>query len=361
MTDPHVKPTRRGLLELGWRGLAIASLTGSIGRAAQRSDGVLVAIHLTGGNDGNNMIVPLGDAQYKAYASLRGTLAIPQSGLLPVVATRNPGQFGFHPALTELRDLYNQGVVAVMANAGSTVRPTDHQYGYSAFLKGGYMTPNFAARQAGLTATSQDGFVEAPHGVSMIPLNGSPISSGSGILQSAAARLDYGSFPDTPLGRGFAQISAMLPSTTGQRTLFSVSMNGFDTHSDQLARQATLFRELSQAMSAFYGAIRQSGYDSRVTVYTDSEFSRSLLPNAKGGSEHGWGNHQLVMGGSVLGADIHGVFPDLTSVAPDGVLTPSSRRDAYLAALVGWAGIHRSELDSVLPERGNAAEPDLMG
>ncbi|HZI86263.1 MAG TPA: DUF1501 domain-containing protein [Pyrinomonadaceae bacterium] len=81
----------------------------------------LVCIFLNGGNDGNNMFVSL--EQYASYAAARGVdLAIPQAQLLPVSPTGG-GSFGFHPNMPEMRDLFNQGRLAVVCNNGPLVEP----------------------------------------------------------------------------------------------------------------------------------------------------------------------------------------------------------------------------------------------
>lgn len=99
----------------------------------------LVCIFLYGGNDGNNMVVPL-DSEYNAYAAVRNgpQLAIPQSVLLPI---NPPGgrPFGLHPNLSPevanagqpkgLIDVWNQGKLAILCNVGTLVQPlTRAQY-----------------------------------------------------------------------------------------------------------------------------------------------------------------------------------------------------------------------------------------
>ncbi len=82
----------------------------------------LVCVFLNGGNDGNNTVVDL--SQYSQYSNVRAasTLAVPQSSLLTVSPSRG-GSYGLHPNLTELRDLFAQGRLAVVCNAGPLVEP----------------------------------------------------------------------------------------------------------------------------------------------------------------------------------------------------------------------------------------------
>jgi uncharacterized protein (DUF1501 family) len=111
MLASHV--SRRSLLRTGFGALAAAGTDG-IAKADRSSRNVLVCIYLFGGNDSNNMVVPLDDSQYAAYAAARGALAIPAGSLLEVKA-RNQTRYGLHPALSELRDPYASGALAIAA------------------------------------------------------------------------------------------------------------------------------------------------------------------------------------------------------------------------------------------------------
>jgi uncharacterized protein (DUF1501 family) len=85
----------------------------------------LVCLFLSGGNDANNMIVPIDASTYSQYAAGRGALAIPQADLLPLAGTVADGRrFGMHPAMADLKAMYDQGKVAVLGNVGTLVYPT---------------------------------------------------------------------------------------------------------------------------------------------------------------------------------------------------------------------------------------------
>src|SRR5690349_10459121 len=73
----------------------------------------LVIVQLAGGNDGLNTVVPYTDSR---YYSLRPTLAFRESELKTPqgVSTLISNQFGFHPAIGELKGLYDAGRVAVV-------------------------------------------------------------------------------------------------------------------------------------------------------------------------------------------------------------------------------------------------------
>src|ERR1700691_5502462 len=83
----------------------------------------LVCIYLYGGNDANNMIVPIDATGYDNYARTRSFLALPQSQLLPLAGASGAPQFGLHPALPGLHSLWGSGNLAVVANVGTLVQP----------------------------------------------------------------------------------------------------------------------------------------------------------------------------------------------------------------------------------------------
>ena len=80
----------------------------------------LVCVFLFGGNDSNNMIVPLDSARYGAYQTMRTALALPQNALLPAGAST----YGFHPNMANIARLYTQNRAAMVLNVGTLVRPT---------------------------------------------------------------------------------------------------------------------------------------------------------------------------------------------------------------------------------------------
>jgi uncharacterized protein (DUF1501 family) len=103
---------------------------------------------------------------------------------------------------------------------------------------------------------------------------------------------------------------------------------------------------------AFYRSIEEMGIADRVTLFTQTEFNRTLAPNHNRGTEHGWGGHQLVLGKSVLGGQVHGRFPSLELGGPDdagttGIWIPSTSDVQFAATLGAWLG--RNDLAS-LPE-----------
>ncbi len=90
----------------------------------------LICILLAGGNDSFNMLVPRNGAHYAQYASTRSNLAISQNNLLPINFTDNNGkQFGLHPSMPEVQELFNSGKLSFVSNIGTLIEPmTKTQY-----------------------------------------------------------------------------------------------------------------------------------------------------------------------------------------------------------------------------------------
>lgn len=78
---------------------ALAAPTANCGR-------VLVVIQMNGGNDGLNMVVPLD--RYTELGNARPGLLMPSASVLPLAGTITTG---LHPAMTGLRDLFDNGKV----------------------------------------------------------------------------------------------------------------------------------------------------------------------------------------------------------------------------------------------------------
>src|SRR2546430_17079530 len=80
----------------------------------------LVCIFLAGGNDGNNLLVPLDAAGYTAYAAARNAagLAIAQGTLLPIKPKSIGTEFGLHPSLAAVHPFFADGRLAIVTTVG---------------------------------------------------------------------------------------------------------------------------------------------------------------------------------------------------------------------------------------------------
>ena len=110
-------------------------------------------------------------------------------------------------------------------------------------------------------------------------------------------------FSTTPLSRSLAQIAKVISvrdALAAGRQTFFVSLGGWDHHDNVLTLQAQMLPTVAAALSEFQQALAEIGVADAVTTFTISDFGRTLTSNGKG-SDHGWGGHQLVMGGAVPG------------------------------------------------------------
>jgi uncharacterized protein (DUF1501 family) len=379
--------SRRTLLGMGLRSVTTfgaLSLFKNVAKAgAKRStDQVVVSINLIGGNDSNNMVVPLG-AEYDNYARGRGELALAKDSLLSISSSRQQGTFGLHPSLGELSGLYETGALAIVANVGSLTSPLSRaqvlaQQGLPSdlmlhtddsrwkFVRPGYAVPVWtgALQQATMSKDPMEVFGFSS-GLAVVPGERTSIE-GSNINNPTLMQAINGStlrtvFPATGLGSQLRQVAQLLHAGDSlglTRPVFSTTLSGFDTHRDQLSRQAALFVELSQAMAAFYEATRELGIEHRVATYTDTEFNRTLAPNTTHGSEHGWAGHQFVMGGGISGGDILGEFPSLAlggvnDAGGKGVWIPGIANHQFHAAVAELYGLRAGEVARMIPEVRN--------
>jgi uncharacterized protein (DUF1501 family) len=417
---------------------------GMLNAAASQSGSykALVCVFLYGGNDSNNLIVPMDSAGYTAYSGIRKNMALAQSSLLPV-QTAKAAPYGFHNLLPEVQKLFENKQLAVVANIGSLVAPlTRAQYvanqgmipvnlfshldqqtqwqtsvangmsttgwggrvadqvanlngsatfptlvyvtGNSIFGSGKVTTPGAVTPGAtlGLSGFGTDAasvarsnalqqLLTLDSGVTLIHQAGSFMSDGlrdsatlNKALSGVAALKTV--FPATSLGGQLQEVAKLIQVRQAvgmNRQIFFCSLGSFDTHVNQLSDQGTLFSQLSPALAAFFAATQELGVDQQVTTFTESDFSRTTMPNNSGGTDHAWGSHQLVMGSAVQGGDIYGQFPTMVlgsgNDVGEGRWLPTTSVDQYGSTLAQWFGVSASQLPSVFPNIVNFPNNNL--
>ncbi|MRW93017.1 DUF1501 domain-containing protein [Duganella sp. FT80W] len=140
MTTLHSRRRFMGSL-LGLTGAAVTPFTlnlaaMSAAAAADASDyKALVCLFMTGGNDHANTVLATDSSSWTGYTQARitadgGSIALPSVGLsggvLPIVPTTSQAgrSFALHPSLSPLKQLFDQGRAAIVANVGTLVQPT---------------------------------------------------------------------------------------------------------------------------------------------------------------------------------------------------------------------------------------------
>ena len=174
------------------------------------------------------------------------------------------------------------------------------------------------------------------------------------------------SFPSSSLGAQLKQVLQLIQARGPlgmQRQIFQCALQGFDTHQDQLYGQNTALADLDASLAAFSAGLAELGLSDQVTTFTTSDFARTLVQNSTAGSDHAWGNHQLIVGGAVRGGKLYGTFPDLTIGGPDdmsqGSWIPTTSVDQYGATLAAWFGVPTGSLHSVFPNLANFSSTNL--
>jgi len=163
-------------------------------------------------------------------------------------------------------------------------------------------------------------------------------------------------FPDTDLGRQLLMIARLIAARDRlglARQCFFCSIGGFDTHGDdQLQRQNELLGDISASVAAFQAATEELKVGRDVTLFTASDFGRNLPSNGMG-TDHAWGSHHFVVGGSVRGNRMVGRFPELVIGGPDdagqGSWIPAVSTDQLGGELARWFGADTTTADEVFP------------
>jgi uncharacterized protein (DUF1501 family) len=181
-------------------------------------------------------------------------------------------------------------------------------------------------------------------------------------------------FPNTILGRQLRQVAKAIMGRNGLgalRQTFFVNRGGWDHHSETIAQQQGMLGEVDAAIGAFWAQLVALGIENQVTLFTGSDFGRTLTSNARG-SDHAWGGNHFILGGSVDGRKIFGEYPSL-ALNPEagselnpldtgrGRMIPTTSCDAYFGELALWLGVPPSSLHLVLPNVGNFFTPGATG
>lgn len=137
-----------------------------------------------------------------------------------------------------------------------------------------------------------------------------------------------------------------------RRQTFFINVGGWDHHDEVIDTQASMLKVISRGLDYFNALMVEINMDDKVTLFTASDFARTLTSNGRG-SDHAWGGNQMVMGGAVKGGQIYGDYPDLFSGnsldTGRGRLIPTLSVDEYFAELAAWLGVESGDLTTVLP------------
>ncbi|HEY3756475.1 MAG TPA: DUF1501 domain-containing protein [Opitutaceae bacterium] len=397
LSVPTLPSTRREFLRrsaagaglLAFSRFAPSFLVNSIRAGApppEKDRSILVLIQLAGGNDGLNTLVPYADSN---YYRLRPTLGLPADQVLKLNAAQ-----GLHPACAAFQPLYGEGKLAIVQNVGYPNPNRSHfrstEIWETASDSGTFATTGWIGRYldnccSGAPADSHD-----PLAVHVNAINGEPetfvgerehptfgitgttggrkdseemrrllerLASESGggeeqgflqatLMDSLVTETkvqqvlgDYrpqSAYPLNSFATSLKSVASLIAAGLPTRVYF-VSLNGFDTHFNQMGTQANLLKTLCDGLAAFQKDLEAHHLDGQVMTMTFSEFGRRASENDSKGTDHGTASPLFVLGSRVKGG-LHGTAPDLNLPKNHDLTFSTDFRSVYATMLEGWLG-----------------------
>ncbi|HLW64656.1 MAG TPA: DUF1501 domain-containing protein [Gemmataceae bacterium] len=389
--------TRRQFLVRSLQGSSLVALStvvpGFIARTAQAAkpgkENILVVLEMTGGNDGLNMVIPYADDLYHKF---RPTLRQTKEQVI-----RLDDHVGLHKGMQSFRTMWDEGQLAVVQGVGY---PNPQRSHFEAMDIWQSADPNLRTNTGWLGRAAveikDNGAVPILHiGNTKTPLatSGAPGGGAVSVNDKNSFRLELGAGPakqqtarrkliddlaqpaakpnDGDLmafvqrrqmqtltavetlrdllegpnavgrwGNGLNQklqlIAGLISRGFGTR-VFYISLDGFDTHSEQALPHNNLLADLADSVSSFFRSLKSSGDDTRVRVMTFSEFGRRTQENSSRGTDHGAASCLFVAGPSVKGGVV-GKHPSLADLDAGDLKFHTDFRRIYATQLDSWLG-----------------------
>lgn len=348
--------------------------TPTAGRARSQQR-ILVLVKLAGGNDGLNTLIPFSDSSYQQYRDYRPTIAVPKHQVLDI-----GGGQGMNPYLQVLRPYWEAGQLAWIRGVGYPHNDLSHfrsvdiwetgaaageyteigwlgsvvpqcKAGLHGIVIGDSMGPlagkdcNAVAMQSPQTFLNQVDLLS-----DIAPTNITPalrhLTNVQHQLYDAGAQLSARlqrpsalgvSFSTSEIGRDLESVASMILSGV-DATVYMVTLDGFDTHTNQVNVQSNLLHQLAAGLNSFAQAMQRGGRWNDVLLVTYSEFGRRVQENHGRGTDHGAASVQLVMGGRVRGG-VYGDLPNLSQLDHDGNIPYEiDFRQVYSTIAQRWLG-----------------------
>ena len=383
---------------------AAPAFLSEIARAQGARGRNLVVVYLGGGNDALSTVVPYQDP---FYFSRRPALAIPAGQVLQIGSDSSGTTLGFHPRLTGLHDIFNQGRLAIVqrtgyenssrshfqgtdiwgtANPNSSTgtgwlgryldtlpSPVDELAGWNAtrttpraLLSRTVAVPSIPNAQA-YSLSSPNGAAEAvrERGVATrMAAYATPdrphLSFVNGSLEGALGTLDrvalvsaYApsvTYPTDGFGKALQTVAGSVAGGIGTR-VYWVQAGGFDTHANQGnaggGAYANLMGTVGDGLLAFYSDLQNQGLLNDTLVLQFSEFGRRINENgigASAGTDHGAAGMMMAMGGGVRG----GIFGTAASLDPDPANPALERNGTDVRYETDFRAIYAKVLDDWL-------------
>ncbi|MEA2734821.1 MAG: hypothetical protein QOE14_1272 [Humisphaera sp.] len=371
--------SRREMLRVGLGGLAAISLGETmpafvskfaINRGVMRAspisnDNILVIVQLSGGNDGLNTVIPVGD---EAYFSARPTI-----GLTDRLHALENG-LALNPAMSAFKELFDDGRLAIVNGCGypnpnrshfksmevwHTADPMKPQTSgwlghYVDHLRRG--TESVSLRAINIGTELPQALVADHENVPSIPSvdGGAPVAMEYLARQATNAVIDPGAIeraaaryrPDANYPGGLGQqlrlIAQLIAANLGTK-IFYCQISGFDTHANQLGQHERLLGNVSSAIAAFTNDMKSKGLGEKVAVMCFSEFGRRVNQNTSAGTDHGAAGPMFIVGGKVK-RGIYGAHPSLTDLDDGDLKYTTDFRRVYATLLDRWLNTSSSAI-----------------
>ncbi|MGL4573904.1 MAG: DUF1501 domain-containing protein, partial [Burkholderiaceae bacterium] len=361
---------RRDLLKISLASSSLTWLTPSVFAAAPTKKR-LVLIELKGGNDGLNTLVPYADTK---YYELRPRIAIARDQVVQLTEAT-----GLHPALTALKPMWDSKELAVLQGVGYPSPNLSHFRSIEIWdtasradetLQQGWLTRSlpkvpssdeFAADGVLIGNSELGPFVGGARAVTLgnpaqfanqarlaqdnhrvLPGALGHVAKVESDIVHAAARLAAPVqlktvFPNGGFGNAVRAGAQVLAS--GAVPVVRLTLNGFDTHQNQLGAHAALLTQLGEGMVALRSAMQELNLWNDTLILTYSEFGRRPRENGSAGTDHGTASVHFALGGRVSGG-MFGAAPSLAQLDGTGnVAHAIDFRSVYASVLKDFLGL----------------------
>jgi len=328
----------------------------------------LVFIQLNGGNDGLNTFIPYEDPLYYDF---RPKIAISK---LDVISASSG--MAFHPALKNFANMQQDGQLSVIQNVGYPDPVRSHFRSQeiwqtaadsNEYLDNGWLgryldlqckehnptaavnidtINNLALRGQepnSITVRDPSRMKYKPNEYNQSRLSENPqldfvrkvansAAEGSEDIRVALSKVSASDalYPKTDLAKNLEWISKLIKGNLNSKVYYT-SLNGFDTHDNQLPLHKGRLSVLNDAVFGFYSDMKKSRLLSQVTVVVFSEFGRRVKDNGRG-TDHGTAAPMFVIGGNNKG-QIIGKNPDLINLSRGDLQHDIDFRSVYAALL----------------------------
>ena len=326
----------------------------------------VVFIQLNGGNDGLNTFIPF---ENDLYYDLRPKIALSKNDII--------GKFNgmaFHPALKDFANIQQNGHLSVIQNVGYPEPNRSHfrsqEIWQTATDSNKYMNEGWLGRYldlqckdhnpiAGINLDTIDNLalkgiepnfitVKDPNkfksnsAAENSKLSSNPqldfvrkiansVTEGASEIQKALINsTTENAYPKTGLGKNLEWIARLVKGNLNSKVYYT-SLNGFDTHDNQLAIHKNKLTELNDAVFSFYTELKQAKVLQNVTIIVFSEFGRRVKDNGNG-TDHGTAAPMFIIGGNNKG-QIIGENPNLSDLDSGDLKHHIDFRSVYAAIL----------------------------